>query len=139
MNDALKWKLVTGFLLVFLAGGVTGGFVAAKTTRHFFVAAGHHGVAAQRLRERLKSELDLTPDQMAKISPVIDKASAQLDEIRDDSARRVRDIFAEAHRQIATDLTPEQREKLERLRQRHHHLMHRFHHRGDHPSESPPP
>lgn len=141
MNEALKWKLITGFLLVFLAGGVTGAFIAAKTTRHHLFATSHHEIAAQRMRERLRSELDLTPEQLAKISPVIDKAAAQLETIRRDTARRVRDTFADMHKQIGTDLTPEQRTALEQMRERHHKSMRRHHHRRDRrmPERPPPP
>ena len=140
MNEALKWKLIAGFLLVFIAGGLTGAFVAATTTRHYLFGAGHHGIAAQRMRERLKSELDLTPEQTAKISPIIDKAAAQLEQIRKDTARRVRDVFADTHNQIASDLTPEQRTKLERMRKRHHRMIRRSHHRhGPPPPDSLPP
>src|SRR2546423_5782862 len=116
MNNGLKWKLIAGFLLVFIAGGLTGAFVAAATTRNYFFAASHHAVAAQRMRERLKSELNLTPEQMEKISPVIDKMAAQLEGIRKDTAHRVRETFAELHRQIAADLTPEQKAKFEQMR-----------------------
>ena len=139
MNAGLKWKLIAGFLLVFIAGGVTGGFLAASTIRHYFRS--HHSIAAQRMRERLKAQLDLTPEQMAKISPVIDKTAAQLEDIRKDTAHRVHDTFANAHEQIAADLNPEQRAKLEQLRQRHHRMGGRFHrkHGGILPSPSVSP
>jgi Spy/CpxP family protein refolding chaperone len=139
MNSALKWKLIAGFLLVFLAGGLTGAFVAAKTTRHFLFAASHHEVVAQRMRARLQAQLGLTPEQMAKISPPIDKAAAQLEQIRRDTARRVHETFAEAHEQIAKDLTPEQKVKLEQLRERHHRWLHRLHPGRDRPRVSPSP
>jgi len=140
VNEALKWKLITGFLLVFIAGCLTGGFVAATTTRHFFFAAGHHGISAQRMRDRLKSELNLTPEQMAKISPIIDKAAADLQQIRKDTGHRVRDVFSTTHNQIAADLTPEQRTKLEQMRERHRRMLHHPHHRhGPPPPDVPPP
>ena len=141
MNGALKWKLIAGFLLVFLAGGVTGAFIAAKTTRHHLFATSHHAIAAQRMRDRLQSELNLTPEQLAKISPVIDKAAAQLETIRRDTARRVRDTFADMHKQIGADLTPEQRTELDQMRERHHKFMRRHHHRRERrmPERPPPP
>src|SRR5690349_12118589 len=108
MNSALKWKLIAGFVLVFVAGGVTGGFLGASTIRHYFLAGGHHGMAAQRMRQHLKAELNLTPEQMAKITPITDKTAAQLEEIRRDTGSRVREIFARSHEQIAAVLTPEQ-------------------------------
>lgn len=134
--NGLKWKLITGFLLVFIAGGVTGGFIAATTARHYMLGGGRHPLMAQRMREHLKAQLNLTPEQVAKISPVVDKMAAQLDDIRKDTARRVRTTFAEAHQQIAADLTPEQRTKLEQMRQRHHRFLRRFHHQ--HPGAPPP-
>jgi Spy/CpxP family protein refolding chaperone len=139
MNAALKWKLIAGFLLVFVAGAVTGGFIAATTTRHYLFSA-HHGMGAQRMRDRLRSQLDLTPEQVTKISPVLDKAAAQLEEIRKDTAHRVRETFANAHKQIADDLTPEQRAKLAQLRDGHRRHLHRFHQREEtRVPASPPP
>jgi Spy/CpxP family protein refolding chaperone len=141
MNSALKWKLIAGFVLVFIAGGVTGGFLAASTIRHYFLAGGHHGMAAQRMRAHLKAELNLTPEQMAKISPIIDKTAAQLEEIRNETGGRVRETFASSHEQIAAYLTPEQRAKFDELRQRHHRMLNRFHgrRRGFGPSPLPSP
>ena len=136
MNSGLKWKLIAGFVLVFVAGGVTGGFLGASTIRHYFLAVGHHGMAAQRMRQHLKAELNLTPEQMAKITPITDKTAAQLEEIRRDTGSRVREIFASSHEQIAAVLTPEQQAKFEQMRQRRHRMMGRFHGRGGH---MPPP
>ena len=137
MNTALKWKLIAGFLLVFIAGGVTGAFVAAATTRHFLFAASHHGMAAERMRARLKTELNLTPEQLAKISPIIDKTAAQLRDIRRETGRRVHETIAESHRQMAANLTDEQRQKLQQIEERHRRWRHhRFPHEP--PPESPP-
>jgi Spy/CpxP family protein refolding chaperone len=139
MNSALKWKLVAGFLLVFVAGGVTGAFVAAATTRHFFFTAPHHGLAAERMRARLQAELNLTPEQMKKISPIIDRTGAQLEQIRMETTRRVHETFADSHRQISEDLTPEQKAKFEQMRQRRQRWMHRMHRREAPELESPAP
>ena len=127
MNRALQWKLIAGFVLVFIAGGVTGGFLAATMARHFFFGPPHHGMVAEKMRERLRVQLKLTPEQVAKISPIIDKAGAQLEQIRMDTGRRVHETFTEAHREMAPNLTEEQRAKLEQMRRRHQRWMHRWH------------
>jgi len=62
----------------------------------------------------------LTPEQMSKISPIIDKTAAELEQVRHDTGRRVREIWMEAHRQLAANLTDEQRQKLEQMKERHH-------------------
>jgi Spy/CpxP family protein refolding chaperone len=138
MNKALKWKLITGFLLVFTAGGVTGAFLAAATTRHFLFFAPHHGIAAEKMRERLRVELKLTPEQTAKISPILDKASAQLEQIRMDTARRVHETFAEAHREMGPNLNEQQRAKLYEMRQRHQRRLHRMRGHESPPADLPP-
>src|SRR5881227_3252020 len=99
MNSALKWKLIAGFVLVFLAGGATGVFVSATTAHHFF-AAHRHGFAAQAMKNRLQWQLRLSDEQLTKISPIIEKTGTQLEQIRGDTGRRVREIIAEAHREI---------------------------------------
>ncbi len=124
MNRALKWKLIAGFLLVFLAGGLTGAFVGASHARHFFAKFHHRGAISERMRERLRRELDLTPEQVAKISPILDKAAAQLQQMRRDTGQRVREIMSETDRQLTPNLTDEQRQKLQRMEDRHR----RWHH-----------
>src|SRR5947199_10002302 len=126
MNSALKWKLIAGFVLVFLAGGATGVFVSA-TTAHYFFGAHRHGFAAQAMKNRLQWQLRLTDEQMAKISPIIEKTGTQLEEIRGDTGRRVREAIAQAHRDIAPILTPEQKERLQQMEQRQRRWMHRGH------------
>jgi Spy/CpxP family protein refolding chaperone len=131
MNRALQWKLIAGFVLVFIAGGITGGFTGAAHARHFFQRGPHRGFIKERMGERLKRELNLTPDQVTKISPILDKASTQLESIRTETAQRVHETMAQAHREIATVLTDEQREKLKQ--------MHRRQRRGMRAIHAPPP
>ena len=128
MNSALKWKLIAGFVLVFLAGGATGVFVSAATAHHF-IGAHRHGFAAQAMRNRLQWQLRLTDEQMAKISPIIEKTGAKLEEIRGDTGRRVRETIAEAHREIAPLLTPEQQQRLKQMEERHRRWFQ--HHRAE--------
>ncbi|SRR6266511_3389433 len=124
MNRALKWKLIAGFLLVFLAGGLTGAFVGASHMRHFIFKFHHRGDISERMRYRLQRELDLTPEQVAKISPILDRAAAQLQQMRRDTGQRVREILDETHRQMTPNLTDEQREKLKQIEARHRHWHH---------------
>lgn len=135
MNAVLKWKLITGFLLVFIAGGVTGAFFTANLTQHYFSGPPQHGWIARQMRERMRMQLRLTPEQMAKVGPIIDKSAAQLEQIRAESGRRVHETFAEAHREIAANITDEQRQRLEQMRRRHQQWMRA----RQHPPASPPP
>ena len=75
MNRALQWKLIAGFILVFFAGGISGAFLGGLYARHHFFQLHHPQLIAARMKERLRAELNLTPEQAAKISPIIDKAA----------------------------------------------------------------
>jgi Spy/CpxP family protein refolding chaperone len=138
MNGALKWKLIAGFLLVFVAGGIAGVAMGGFYARHLFFEFHHPGKVGDRMKERLRTELSLTPEQVAKVSPIIDKTAAQLREIRRDTGRRVHEIMTQAHNEISVNLTDEQRQKLLQIEQRHRQW---HHHHGGHgsPLEPPPP
>lgn len=140
MNQALKWKLLAGFILVFVAGGISGAFLGGLYARHLFFGFHQPEQIGARMKETLRAELNLTPEQVAKISPIIDNAALQLREIRRETARRVHETFAEAHRQMGANLTDEQRQKLQQIEERHRHSRHgRFPHelRPESPSATP--
>src|SRR5205809_7886263 len=128
MNQALKWKLIAGFILVFVAGGISGAFLGGLYARHLFFGFHHPEQIGARMKERLRAELNLTPEQVAKVSPIIDKTAVQFREIRRETARRVHETIAEAHRQMAVNLTDEQRQKLQQIEERprrwRHHRLH---------------
>lgn len=126
MNRSLKINLIVGFILVFVAGAMTGNFFAALHARHVFIEFHGPGMMASRMKERLRSELKLTPDQEAKISPIVDKMAAQLDQIRKETGQRVHQTFMDAHRDMSAILTDEQRKKLHEIEERHRsfHMMH---------------
>jgi len=140
MNSALKWKLIAGFLLVFMAGGATGVFVTMAMGHHFLFGQHPPGMVAQTMKNRLRWQLRLTQEQMAKIAPIIDKTATQLSEIRGDTGKRVRDVITESHREIAQYLTPEQQQRLKQMEERRRQWMqpHRGLWRRNAPSASPP-
>src|SRR3954468_11837591 len=133
MNGSLRWKVLIGVLLAFLAGGMSGFFFATIQARHVFIEFHRPGLASERMKEHLRRQLNLTPEQEAKISPTIDKMSAQLEQIRSETGQRVRKTMQDAHHEMAGVLTDEQRKQLQQMEKRHRewHL-----HRGAHP---PPP
>lgn len=116
---SLKWKLAFACLLVFAAGGTTGGLLCSLHVRHHFLGPMRPGMAGERMREHLRRELGLTPEQAKKISPIVDATSTKLETIRSETAERVRSAMEDAERQISPELTPEQQEKLQAMKRRH--------------------
>ena len=124
MNRALQWKLIVGFILVFIAGAITGAFLGGLYARHLFFEFHQPALIGARMKERLRTELNLTPDQVAKVSPIIDKTAAELQKVRQDTGRRVHEIMTQAHQEMAANLTAEQRQKLQQIEERHRRWRH---------------
>jgi len=135
MNKSLRWKLIVAFVLIFLAGAACGFFGAIHMHQAFFARMAP-GSMAQHMKERMRAELKLTPDQMLKISPIIDRAASQLTMAREQTMRSVHEIFNQTHREMQPLLNPEQRVKLEEMEKRHSRLLHRH---GFMPPGPPPP
>jgi Spy/CpxP family protein refolding chaperone len=136
MNGSLRWKLILAFALVFLAGGVCGFFFAVHGPRAMFFHRPPAGSLAGHMKEHLRDELKLTSQQVEQVSPIIERATAQLEAKREQTSLEVREIFERTHREISPLLTAEQRARLGRMEERHRDMMH---HRGLVPPGPPPP
>ena len=80
-----------------------------------------------RLRARFQSQLDLTPEQVQKIDPMIDQAMRRVEAIRQETASHVFANVSNLHEQVLTVLTPEQKTKFEELeRERRDYLRQKF-------------
>jgi len=131
MSAALRWRIAAAFVAVFIAGVATGVFGGALHWRHMFrIMHGDH--LKGRLHEHLQHELKLTPEQMLKVGPIADEMASQLDSIRDDTSRRVAETMQQSHDKILPFLTPDQKKRLDEMRQRHRHMLHA-------PGAPPPP
>ena len=133
MNSWLRWKLTIAFVLVFLAGGATGFFSAAHFGRAMLFRHAPPGAMAEHMKEHLRSELKLTPQQIEEIAPIVDRATASLEAEREQTGQEVRAIFEQMHAQISPLLNSAQRARLERMEERHRQMARRH---GLHP---PPP
>ena len=119
MSRPLRWKLIAGFLLVFVAGLVLGVLLGADQMRKHRLDYAHHGVLAEKLRNRMQSRLDLTPEQVKQTAPIFDATARQLEQIRIETTQHVHAAFEEADRKLAPQLTAEQRLKMENLEAKH--------------------
>ena len=141
MNSELKWKLAFAFLLVFVAGGMTGAFFGIHGLHHhMMLGPPHSGDVPDRMREHLRRTLDLTADQEKKIGPIVDATSAKLEAIRVETAERVRTVMEESKKEVTPLLTPEQQKKLDNLESEHRKMM--MHHGflpPPPPKDRPPP
>jgi Spy/CpxP family protein refolding chaperone len=118
MTASFKGKLVAGFVLVFLAGGAAGAFFTFFHARHWRADFARHPYSlTERMRNRVKAQLDLTPEQLAKIEPILDHATKQLQNIRAETGAKVQQVMAETNRALQPELTDVQRARLEKIQQ----------------------
>jgi Spy/CpxP family protein refolding chaperone len=117
------WRLAVGVLVVFAAGMATGMFVGARKA-HDVLAFKHHHRMGEHMREHLTRRLQLTPEQVEKLNPIIDDTSKRLHEIRRESGKRVADTMQQAQDAMAPHLTPEQRKVAEQMKMHHKRVLH---------------
>ena len=63
--------------------------------------------------DRLIEGLNLTPDQQAKVQPLIDQAQPKIAEIHREAMQKIKEVTASTVSQIRPLLTPEQQKKLD--------------------------
>lgn len=107
MNRKLK---ITFYLAaIFVTGVVTGMFISKLIVAHMMPS---REKMVDHWCGDLQSKLDLTPEQMHKIRPIIEKDMA---DFKDDLCRQMVANLGCCNAQIAAELTPAQKVKLEQL------------------------
>jgi Spy/CpxP family protein refolding chaperone len=100
------------FLTLATAGVIAlGGFAVVQAqTDPGRGARGHgHGFGLERLTEGL----DLTPDQQAKVQPIIDQAKPQIAAIHREAMQKMKAVMESTVSKIRPMLTPDQQKKLD--------------------------
>lgn len=109
------WKLILVLVGIFAAGVVTGAFVTLRVGREIVAKrAMPEQWAPQRLK-RLAERLELTPEQLEQLRPVMRRNMEELNRLRNYSMEGTRDILERMQREITEKLTPEQRAKFEQM------------------------
>ena len=135
MSQFSQWKTIGYAAAIFVAGGISGGALGVYEAKsHLFSPPGEREMALH-MRNRFQARLGLTPDQMAKINPIVETAAAELRSIRVETAQRLNKVFEDSYAQVSAILTPEQRPKFdEMLKERRAmmqaHLQEGHHHPG---------
>lgn len=148
MRGLKPWLVIA---LVFLAGIAVGVLGTRAVVRRFADRAMRDpkfaGEKVESIRNRMEQELvsglDLTPEQQTNVHAIFVDSGEQLRKLHSEFEPRMRQIFDDAHQKIAATLTPEQREKYEKLMKERRERFEKFRdkgfgppHRGDH--QQPP-
>jgi hypothetical protein len=109
MNKLKPWLLL---VLVF-AAGVLAGIAGTRLAIHRAVA--NPQFLRERLERELVKELNLSPEQRAKVHQALLDSQSQINALRRDFQPRFVEILESTRKEIAVSLDPAQQEKLQRL------------------------
>ena len=127
MSTLGRWKLRLYVLAIFLAGCGSGALITWHLGQGRAVAPSSPAEIGARLRARFQARLDLTPEQVQQINPLIDQAMRRVEIIRHETANHVFANVSNLHEQVLLLLTPEQKVKFEQLeRERREYLLQKF-------------
>ncbi|MDB6026948.1 MAG: hypothetical protein JWM68_3171 [Verrucomicrobiales bacterium] len=135
MKGFKPW-LVIG--LVFFAGIAVGVFGTRSVVRHHVepgvrdpkFAHDRFESAQKKMEEDLISKLDMTPAQQTNVHEVFVSSGEQFRKLHSDFEPRMKEIFDAAHEKISATLTPEQREKFEKITRERRERFEKFKEKG---------
>jgi Spy/CpxP family protein refolding chaperone len=107
----MKIKLITLTTLSALSLG-SSAFAQEPTTAAQDQQGGRGGPRHNSL-QRTTEQLNLTPEQKAKVQPIVDQATPQIENIRREAMQKTKAVMDNAMAQIRPLLTPEQQKKLD--------------------------
>ncbi|MDD2764712.1 MAG: hypothetical protein PHE83_12145 [Opitutaceae bacterium] len=105
------WQICLVLIAIFAAGGVSGGLVAYRVVQRRMPHSPRIEAWGARQMERVAQELKLTPEQRARIQPIVKRNMEELARLRRQSMRAGHEILQRMETDIAAELTPEQRIK----------------------------
>jgi uncharacterized membrane protein len=109
------WKLILLLVGIFIAGSVTGALVMQRIGRASSAKRPLPEQWAPLHLKRLVDRLDLQPEQVDQLRPIVRRNMEQLNRLRAFSLAETRSGVEQMEREIADKLSPEQRAKFERM------------------------
>jgi hypothetical protein len=123
MSQFSKWKTIGYAAAIFVTGGISGGALGVYEAKSHLFEPQREQEIAVRIRTRLQTKLALSPDQMAKINPIIDSDAAAVRAIHMEATQRVNKVFEDSYAKVSYILTPEQRAELDQMEKERREMM----------------
>jgi hypothetical protein len=106
------WKVVLAFVGVFVAGLICGGPLLNWARERL---QENRPPFAERTMRRFEKEFELTDAQKERIAPILQRTQTDWRQFRQDNMRNLTGVIDRMHADIAAELNPEQRSKLEEI------------------------
>ena len=120
------WKVILAFTGIFLAGVLVGGLVTLRVVRNVAHRLPMSDQFGPQLMRRLVTQLELSPDQEAKLKPIVDQAAEELRQLRHTTQRTTESVIVRMQGDISALLTPAQKAKLDALVDQQRERLKRF-------------
>ncbi len=117
MSWLRHWKVILALLGLFLLGAATGTAVTLKVVKRYIEARTNPERMSQAMLQEYHRRLRLTPEQVDRIRPILQRTGREMWELRTEMAGRTFQVIRLSHDEIAAELQPEQREEFARVNQ----------------------
>jgi len=125
MNDLKTTRVLAYLAAIFVAGGATGAVITLNNSREHTTQPPSIEKSCTQFQDRLISRVGLTPEQVKKLQPVFERTAHELCAIHSRALHDADDVIRKAHEEIARELTPEQKARLDEFdRERRDRLQH---------------
>jgi Spy/CpxP family protein refolding chaperone len=114
MNYLTKSKIILYLALIFTAGGITGAVIGWGEAKQKPPVVWDSKKMCSHFKSRLESELGLTPTQVQKLEPLLEKQVKAMEEIHARTVKEVEEVFRKSNQEIAAalQLTQQQQQKF---------------------------
>lgn len=113
MNNLSKWKIIGCLAAIFLVGAATGAVTAVGVAKKVMDERLRLENLEENVMELSRSRLELTPEQVIRIRPLVDQACREYKALQRQTLERVAQIIHDSNQRIAKELTPNQVQKLQ--------------------------
>jgi Spy/CpxP family protein refolding chaperone len=115
MSNVTKGQAIIYLVAIFIAGAAFGAVIGYTSGKREAVVPARQKEMSERTLGRLEARLNLTPEQIAKVKPIVEQNSAAMQAIHRESWQRVSETFKRMNAKIAFHLTEDQNQKLEAM------------------------
>jgi ATP-dependent Lon protease len=114
----IRWKLISGLLLVFFLGILVGSLTTGFYVKHRLAPFVKDPKARKAfIMRKLTKELQLTSTQKSQIEPIVEQMIEKRREYYLKNRPQIKEIMDQGFDKIEAQLTDDQKEKLEKLRE----------------------
>jgi len=123
------FKAIAGISAIFILGAAVGALGTSLVIKHRVAAFHEKGPPPIKplFMERLANRLELTAEQEAAVSDILESTQKELTALRRDFRPRVKAIFSDCFDRIEAQLTPIQKKQLESMKEHFPRFMHSGH------------